>query len=101
MRAYVEQRFGGWKIEGGFGQLADVLAQRLTTRGVTVLTGVHVSDIVVRDGRAGAVPTSTGELDAAVLVLAFDPRRRPALSPPLRPTMPPPTPAACHVGPTR
>src|SRR3546814_2708823 len=98
MRAYVEQRFGGWKIEGGFGQLADVLAQRLTTRGVTVLTGVDVSDIVVRDGRAVAVATSTGELDADVVVCAIDPRRIPALAQHVRRTMPALPPVVCHVG---
>ncbi|NYG57994.1 UDP-galactopyranose mutase [Nocardioides daedukensis] len=98
MRAYVEQRFGGWKIEGGFGQLADVLAQRLTTRGVTVLTGVDVTDIVLRDGRAVAVATSTGELDADVVVCAIDPRRIPALAQHVRRTMPALPPVVCHVG---
>jgi UDP-galactopyranose mutase len=39
MWSYIEQNFGVWTVPGGMGRLADVLAQRLATRGVTVLTG--------------------------------------------------------------
>ncbi|WP_067438316.1 phytoene desaturase family protein [Nocardioides jensenii] len=98
MASYVEQRFGAWTIEGGFGRLSGVLAQRLATRKVNVLTDTTVSDIVVRSGRAAAVATSAGELDADVVVCAGDPRRIPTLAPFVRRTMPAIPPVVCHLG---
>lgn len=98
MVSYVEQRFGAWSIEGGFGRLSDVLAQRLATRKVTVLLDTQVTDIVVRGGRAVAVATSAGELDADVVVCAVDPRGLPALASHVRRTMPAIPPVVCHLG---
>ncbi|QIX26340.1 NAD(P)/FAD-dependent oxidoreductase [Nocardioides sp. JQ2195] len=98
MVSYVEQRFGAWTVEGGFGRLCDVLAQRLATRKVTVLLDTRVDDIVVRGGRAVAVATDSGEIDADVVVCAIDPRGLPVLAPHVRRTMPAIPPVVCHLG---
>lgn len=78
--AYLEQRFGAWRVVGGAGALADALTERLATRGVVVHTSTEAMDIVVRGGRAVAVTTPDGELDADAVVVAVDPRRLPALA---------------------
>ncbi|PVG82781.1 UDP-galactopyranose mutase [Nocardioides gansuensis] len=96
--AYLEQRFGAWTVPGGLARLGDAMADRLRTRGVTVLTGAEALDIVVRDGRAVAVRTLSGDLDADVVVCAVDPRRLPALAPYVARTMPAIPPVVCHVG---
>lgn len=98
MGAYVEQRFGAWTVAGGLARLGEVLAARLVTRGVTTATSTAVSDLVVRDGRVVGVRTSGGDLDADVVVCAFDPRRLPALAPYVRRTTPAPLPALVHLG---
>jgi phytoene dehydrogenase-like protein len=98
MTSYVEQRFGAWTIEGGLARLGDALAARLETRRVTVLTSTEVHDVVVRDGRAVAVATSAGELDADVVVCAVDPRSLPALASYVARTMPAIPPVVVHVG---
>lgn len=97
-QAYVEQRFGAWTVEGGLARLGEVLAERLTTRGVTVLTGTAARDLVVRGGRVAAVRTSTGDLDADAVVCAIDPRLLPALAAYVRRTMPAIPPVVVHVG---
>lgn len=97
LTAYLEQRFGGWRIAGGMAELAAALERRMATRRVEVLTGTEASDLVVREGRAVAVATSAGELDLGpdgAVVCAIDPRRLPALAPQVRhttPALPPPT----------
>jgi UDP-galactopyranose mutase len=96
--AYVEQRFGAWTVPGGMAGLGAALATRLETRKVTVLTDTFVEDLVVRDGRVAAVATSSGELDATVVVVAVDPRRLPALAPYVERTMPAIPPVVCHLG---
>ncbi|GAB3197016.1 phytoene desaturase family protein [Nocardioides hungaricus] len=96
--AYVEQRFGAWTVEGGLARLGEVLADRLTTRGVTVLTGTEARDLVVRDGRVAAVRTTTGDLDAEAVVCAIDPRLLPALAAYVERTMPAMPPVVVHVG---
>ena len=53
--------------------LTAALTARMATRGVTVALEVEATDIVVRDGRAVAVATTTGEVDADVVVCAIDP----------------------------
>lgn len=98
LTSYLEQRFGTWTVPGGMARISQVLTQRLATRGVTVLTGTEASDVVVREGRAVAVATSAGELDADVVVCAVDPRRLPALAVHVRRTMPAIPPVVCHVG---
>lgn len=96
--AYVEQRFGAWTVEGGMARLGAALAERLTTRGVTTMTGTEVRDLVVREGRVAAVRTVTGDVDADAVVCAIDPRRLPALAPYVERTMPAIPPVVVHVG---
>ena len=78
--AYLEQRFGAWRVVGGPEALAEALAERLATRRVAVHTSTDARDIVVRDRRAVAVSTDDGEIDADAVVVAVDPRRLPALA---------------------
>ena len=96
--AYLEQRFGAWTVAGGMAWLTAALTARMATRGVTVALGVEATDIVVRDGRAVAVATTSGSVDADVVVCAIDPRMLPALAPYVERTMPTMPPVICHVG---
>lgn len=96
--SYVEQRFGAWTVPGGLAVLGTVLADRLGTRGVAVLTGTTAHDLVLREGRVAAVATSAGELDADLVVCAVDPRRLPALARHVERTMPAIPPVVCHLG---
>jgi phytoene dehydrogenase-like protein len=98
LHSYLEQRFGAWTVEGGMGVLAEALTHRLATRKVVVETGVAVRDVVVRDGRAVAVSTEDGELDADVVVVALDPRLLPSLATYAARTMPAMPPMTAHVG---
>lgn len=95
---YVEQRFGAWTVPGGLAALTTALTARLATRGVEVRTGNEVHDVVLRDGRAVAVETDAGQVDADVVVCAVDPRRLPVLAPHVRRTMPAIPPVVCHLG---
>jgi UDP-galactopyranose mutase len=96
--AYLEQRFGAWTIPGGMASLTAALATRMETRGVTVVTGVEVTDVVVRGERAVAVSTADGEIEADAVVCATDPRRLPALAAYVQRTMPAMPPVVCHAG---
>jgi UDP-galactopyranose mutase len=87
LSAYLEQRFGAWAFEGGTGVLRDALVARLATRKVT-LVRAHAHDVVVDGGRAVAVATSDGEIDADVVVCAIDPRGLPTLAAYVARTMP-------------
>ena len=95
---YVEQNFGSWTVPGGMGRLAELMTKRLGERKVTVLLGTAVRDVVVREGRAVAVATETGEVDADVVVVAVDPRCIPILAEHVRRTMPALPPVVCHLG---
>lgn len=95
---YVEQNFGAWTVPGGMGALADAMTKRLGERKVEVLLGTTVRDIVLRGGRAVAVATDAGEVDADVVVCAVDPRRLPVLAGHVRKTMPALPPVLCHLG---
>jgi UDP-galactopyranose mutase len=97
LTAYLEQRFGAWAFTGGTVALLDALVRRLDTRKVTVVRG-RVRDVVVRDGRAVAVATTAGDLDADVVVCAVDPRSLPALAGSVRRTTPAIPAAATYVG---
>jgi UDP-galactopyranose mutase len=96
--SYVEQNFGAWTLPGGMGQLTDVLAARLETRGVTVLTDTAARDLVVEGGRVVAVRIDQGTVDADHVVCAIDPRRLPALARFVERTMPAIPPSLCHIG---
>ncbi len=98
MWTYVEQNFGSWTVPGGMGSLAEALASRLQTRGVTVLTGTPVLDLEVSGGRAVGVRTQNGVVEADHVVCAVDPRRLPALASHVERTMPAIPPVMCHVG---
>jgi UDP-galactopyranose mutase len=87
LTAYLEQRFGAWAFTGGTVTLLDALVRRLDTRHVVVVRA-RASDVVVREGRAVAVATTAGELDADVVVCAVDPRRLPVLADSVRRTTP-------------
>jgi phytoene dehydrogenase-like protein len=96
--SYVEQRFGAWTVPGGLARLGTVLAGRLGTRGVTVLTGTTAHDLVLRAGRVAAVATSAGEVDTDLVVCAIDPRRMPALASYVARTMPAIPPVVSYLG---
>ena len=96
--AYLEQRFGSWTFAGGMTALAEALSARMATRKVEVLTGTAATDLVLRDGRAVAVATASGPLDADAVVVAIDPRRLPALARWAARTMPALPPTVVHLG---
>lgn len=96
--SYLERQLGCWSVPDGLGTLAEVLAQRLATRRVTVELGTRVLDVVVRDGRAAGVRTTAGEVDAEVVVLAIDPRLLPATAAHVVRTTPALPPVVCHLG---
>ena len=96
--SYVEQNFGAWTLPGGMGQLTEILAARLETRGVTVLTDNPARDLVVEAGRVVAVQVEAGTIDADHVVCAIDPRRLPTLAPYVARTMPAIPPSLCHIG---
>lgn len=98
MSAYLEQEFGVWTVPGGLSRLADVLAKRLSTRGVHVLTGTPAEDLVLAGDRAVAVRIPGGSVDADQVVLAIDPRRLPATAGAVSRTMPALPPALTHLG---
>jgi UDP-galactopyranose mutase len=79
LTAYLEQRFGAWAFAGGTVTMLEALVRRLETRRVQVVPAT-AHDVVVRGGRAVAVSTSAGELDADLVVCAVDPRRLPTLA---------------------
>jgi len=98
MWTYVEQRFGSWTVPGGMGSLADALASRLETRGVTVLLSTPALDLELSGERVVGVRTQNGTVDADHVVCAIDPRRLPALNPFVDRTMPAIPPVICHIG---
>ncbi len=95
---YVEQNFGTWTVPGGMGRLAETMTRRLAERRVQVLLGTAARDIVLRGGRAVAVSTTAGDLDADVVVCAVDPRGLPVLAGHVRRTAPALPPTVSHLG---
>jgi len=93
---HVEQSFGVWTVPGGLGQLAALLEKRLGERGVTVLNGTTVEDVVT-EGTFG-VRTTSDTIPADIVVVAVDPRRLPSLEKYVARTMPALPPTVCHVG---
>jgi phytoene dehydrogenase-like protein len=98
MWTYVEQNFGAWTVPGGMGSLADALASRLETRGVTVLLSTPALDLELSAGRVAGVRTGQGVIDADHVVVAVDPRRLPAMASLVQRTMPVIPPVTCHIG---
>ncbi|HEU4948524.1 MAG TPA: FAD-dependent oxidoreductase [Kribbella sp.] len=73
--SYVERTFGRWSFQGGFGVLADALAQRATERKVEVRTGTEVAGVATEAGRVTGVRLSDGTaLPAEIVVSDIDPR---------------------------
>jgi phytoene dehydrogenase-like protein len=69
--ACVGQQHGFPVPEGGAGELAAALRRRAEAAGATVICGAHVSEVVVRRGRAVAVRTAHGdEVEARRAVVA-------------------------------
>jgi UDP-galactopyranose mutase len=97
LTAYLEQKFGAWAFTGGTVALLDALVRRLETRRVASVRA-RAKDVVVRDGRAAAVATTVGDLDADVVVCAVDPRRLPALAESVRRTTPAIPAATAYLG---
>ena len=98
LHAYLEQLFGVWTVPDGFFAVAEALAARLATRGVTVMTETPARDVVVRGGRAVGVATDAGVVEAEAVICAVDPRRLPVLAPYVERTMPALPPVVTHVG---
>lgn len=98
VEAYLEQRFGGWRMPGGMHRVTDLLTARLATRGVVVRTHLPALDVVTAKGVAVAVRTPEGDVDADAVVVAIDPRRLPALAGFVERTMPAIPPVVCHIG---
>ena len=70
---YVEQRFGGWYLQGGLRTLADELARRVTALGGRIRTGTEVTRIETAAGRASGVRLADGgRLPAEVVVANAD-----------------------------
>lgn len=95
---HLEQLFGAWTMAGGMHRLRDLLEARLETRGVAVVRGEPVLDLVLRGGRVAAVRTSRGDVEADAVVCAVDPRRLPTLAPHVERTMPSLPPVVAHLG---
>lgn len=98
MHSYLEQNFGVWTVPGGLGALGELMTARMRTRKVEVHTGVEALDVVVRQGRAVAVRTTEGELDADAVVVGIDPRLLPALRRFVRGTTSSTLPDQLHLG---
>ena len=98
MWAYLEQNFGVWTVPGGMHRLTEALTERLSTRGVTVLTGTTVDDLELEGGRVRGVRIGSDVVDADHVVVAIDPRRLPALAGDVEATMPAIPPVVCHLG---
>ncbi|HEX5492968.1 MAG TPA: phytoene desaturase family protein [Mycobacteriales bacterium] len=70
---YVEQRFGAWYVRRGLRTLADALADRVTSLGATVRTGVEVTAVETFGQRVSGVRLAGGgRLPADVVVANAD-----------------------------
>ena len=73
--SYLERTFGRWTVEGGFGAVADALAQRTTERKIDVRTEAEVTAVSTKDGAVTGVRLADGtELPADIVVSDVDPR---------------------------
>ncbi|MEU0096317.1 NAD(P)/FAD-dependent oxidoreductase [Kribbella sp. NPDC006257] len=73
--SYLERTFGRWTVEGGFGAVADALAQRTTERKVDVRTHAEVVAVITKNGVVTGVRLADGtELPADIVVSDVDPR---------------------------
>jgi len=73
--SYLERTFGRWTVEGGFGAVADALAQRASERKIDILTEAEVVAVSSKDGAVTGVRLTDGtELPADIVVSDVDPR---------------------------
>ncbi len=73
--SYLERTFGRWTVEGGFGAVADALAQRTAERKIDVRTEAEVSAVSTKNGVVTGVRLADGtELPAEIVVSDIDPR---------------------------
>jgi phytoene desaturase len=73
--SYLERTFGRWTVDGGFGAIADALAQRASERKIDVRTGAEVVAVSSKDGAVTGVRLTDGtELPAEIVVSDIDPR---------------------------
>lgn len=70
---YLEQAFGVWHPEGGFGGLSRSMLRAFESLGGEARLGTAVTAVRVRDGRADGVTLASGEtLDAEAVVINAD-----------------------------
>ncbi|WP_020390328.1 phytoene desaturase family protein [Kribbella catacumbae] len=73
--AYLERTFGRWTIQGGFGVLADALAQRASERKIDIHTSTEVVGVDTAHGQVTGVRLADGKtLPAEIVVSDIDPR---------------------------
>lgn len=73
--SYLERTFGRWTIQGGFGVLADALAQRASERKIDIHTSAEVVGVDTSHGQVTGVRLADGKtLPAEVVVSDIDPR---------------------------
>ena len=73
--SYLERTFGRWTIDGGFGVLADALAQRASERRIDIHTRAEVVGVDTTDGEVKGVRLADGKtLPAEIVVSDIDPR---------------------------
>ncbi len=73
--SYLERTFGRWTINGGFGVLADALAQRASERRIDIHTGTEVVGVDTVQGEVKGVRLADGKtLPAEIVVSDVDPR---------------------------
>lgn len=71
---YVEQEFGAFHIKGGITKLADALYKRSIERGITFQFETEVLQLAIHDGVATGVETSSGFLNADLVIVNADAR---------------------------
>ncbi|TDU86983.1 UDP-galactopyranose mutase [Kribbella voronezhensis] len=73
--SYLERTFGRWTVDGGFGAVADALAQRTSERKVDVRTQSEVVAVRSKNGTVTGVRLADGtQLPAEIVVSDIDPR---------------------------
>lgn len=73
MIPFLEREGGVWFTRGGMYSVVEALGRYFVERGGTVRTGQEVEEILVEDGRAVGVRTSSGPIRADVVVSNADP----------------------------
>lgn len=67
---FVERSFGGWYLEGGLRQIAELLLRHCLTLGVDVRCGTAVAEISTQNGRVAGVLTADRVVHGYDLVVA-------------------------------